>query len=73
MKKKIGILTYHRSINYGAFLQAYSLYNAIKKRYGDKWIVEIIDYESEKAYKVYAKQFKGKGIYNKFKNNVKKA
>ncbi len=72
MKKKIGILTYHRSINYGAFLQAYSLYNAIKKRYGDKWIVEIIDYESEKAYKVYAKQFKGKGIYNKFKNNVKK-
>ena len=70
MKKKIGILTYHRSINYGAFLQAYSLYNVIQKRYGDKWIVEIIDYESEKAYKVYAKQFGKKGIYKKFKKNI---
>lgn len=41
--KKIGILTYHRSMNYGAFMQAYSLSKMIKKNFPD-CIVEIIDY-----------------------------
>lgn len=74
MKKKIGILTYHRSINYGAFLQAYSLYHIIKKRYGDIYIVEIIDYESEKSYRLYVEQFgdNKKGIYSKFQKNIGK-
>ena len=39
--KKIGILTYHRSINYGAMLQAYALRYTIQKL-GYK--VEVIDY-----------------------------
>ncbi|MDD2798978.1 MAG: polysaccharide pyruvyl transferase family protein [Bacteroidales bacterium] len=43
--KKIGILTFHRSINYGAFMQAYALSHEIMKRYGP--IVEIIDFEIE--------------------------
>ncbi len=44
--KKIGILTFHRSINYGAFMQAYSLSKKIKKRFPDV-TVEIIDYTSK--------------------------
>lgn len=44
--KKIGILTFHRSINYGAFMQAYSLSKKIKKQYPDT-MVEIIDYTSK--------------------------
>ncbi len=40
---RIGILTFHRSINYGAFMQAYALSNEIRRRFGD--IVEIIDFE----------------------------
>ncbi|MBC8062651.1 MAG: polysaccharide pyruvyl transferase family protein [Clostridiaceae bacterium] len=39
---KIGILTFHRSINYGSFLQSYSLATALKS-YTD-FEVEIIDY-----------------------------
>lgn len=44
--KKIGILTFHRSINYGAFMQAYSLSKKIQKRFPDV-TVEIIDYTSK--------------------------
>ncbi|MBQ5825698.1 MAG: polysaccharide pyruvyl transferase family protein [Clostridia bacterium] len=44
--KKIGIFTFHRSINYGAFMQAYSLSKRIQKRYPDTK-VEIIDYTSK--------------------------
>lgn len=53
MKKRIGILTYHRSINYGAFLQAYALYQTVKKIFGKYALVEIIDYESKRAYEIY--------------------
>ena len=53
--KKIGILTFHRSINYGAFMQSYSLAQQLIKRYGD--IVEIIDFEKASKHNSYhAKQ-----------------
>ncbi|MHB8062203.1 MAG: polysaccharide pyruvyl transferase family protein [Ruminiclostridium sp.] len=42
MNKKIGILTFHRSINYGSFLQSYSLANALRSY--TNFEVEIIDY-----------------------------
>lgn len=42
---KVGILTFHRAINNGAFLQCYSLQKEICKRHPD-WDVEIIDFES---------------------------
>ena len=52
--KTIGILTFHRPINYGAFLQAYSLSAYLQKRY-PACRVEIIDYiapaEQKKIYK----------------------
>lgn len=40
--KKIGILTFHKSINYGSVLQAFALSNLLSKR---GYAVEIIDYE----------------------------
>ena len=48
---KIGILTFHRAINYGAVLQCYALQETLK-RMGHN--VEVIDYRQpmiEKAYK----------------------
>lgn len=45
---KIGILTFHRSINYGAFMQAYALSNRIQRDFpNDK--VEIIDYNTQSS------------------------
>lgn len=44
MMKKIGILTFHRALNYGAIFQTYGLYKTIKKRGGD---VSVIDYRAE--------------------------
>lgn len=43
--KKIGILTYHRAYNYGAFLQCYSLSQLLKTRYPNHKI-EVIDFET---------------------------
>lgn len=40
--KKIGILTFHKSVNYGSVLQAFALSDLLSKRGYD---VEIIDYE----------------------------
>ena len=45
---RIGILTYHRSVNYGAYLQSYALQKAISKRIANSE-VEIIDYHSRRA------------------------
>lgn len=41
-KIKIGIITFHSSVNYGAYLQAYGLSKAIRKTLNSK--VEIINY-----------------------------
>lgn len=50
---KIGILTYHRSINYGAFLQSYALQKYVQKLMGPSAQVELIDYQSQKAHENY--------------------
>lgn len=47
--KKIGILTYHRAINYGAFLQCYSLITYVQSLFPN-YKVEVIDYESVDEY-----------------------
>lgn len=41
---RIGILTFHRSINYGAFMQSYALSQTLQRRYPEHTI-EIIDFE----------------------------
>lgn len=48
---KIGILTYHRSINYGAFMQSFVLSQRLKELPGVE--VEIIDYMSKRMDRYY--------------------
>jgi hypothetical protein len=55
--KKIGIITYHRGTNYGAFLQAWSLQTYLKELYPN-YLIEIIDYQSEKHIIAEQKVFK---------------
>ena len=45
--KKVGILTFHRAINYGAVLQAYALSSILQEKYD----VNVIDYECTKISK----------------------
>lgn len=75
---KIGILTFHRSINYGAFLQSYALQHSLEKNL--KHVeVEIIDYESKAAVKYATKRILISGFpfempyYIKEKSIFKKA
>lgn len=49
---RIGILTFHRAYNYGAFLQCYSLWKHLKNDIPSAQ-VEIIDYESKNMYNYY--------------------
>lgn len=44
---RIGILTFHKAINYGAYLQAFSLSQKLQERFPDD-AVEIIDYIAPK-------------------------
>ena len=55
---KIGILTFHRSYNYGAYMQSYALSKRIQKDFPDA-VVEIIDYATERMYRNYDTSFKG--------------
>ena len=51
-RKTIGILTFHRAINYGALLQAYGLQEALR---GYGMDTKVIDYRCpfvEKAYRL---------------------
>ena len=57
---RIGILTFHRSINYGAFLQAYALLKALSSATNKSTVVEIIDYSSKKAEENYKQIYKSK-------------
>ena len=49
---KIGILTYHRAINYGAVTQCYAMASELKKRFPDD-TVEVIDFASLNRVKKY--------------------
>lgn len=49
---KIGILTFHRSINYGAFMQCYSLSKRLQADFPND-TVEVIDYTSGKIMQQY--------------------
>lgn len=62
---RIGILTFHRPVNYGAFLQSFSLSGEIKRRFPAAE-VEIIDYiaprEQRKIYLNVLRELKYRGI-----------
>lgn len=51
---RIGILTYHRSQNYGAYMQAWALANAIQEQTGAQ--TELIDYNSPKSERFYQRE-----------------
>ena len=51
---RIGILTFFASINYGAFLQAYSLQQVLLQRYAGSAVVEMIGYDSDRAHNLYS-------------------
>lgn len=67
---KIGILTFHRPINYGAFLQCYSLVNGLQKEYPNSQ-VKVIDYiapkEKHKIIINLLRTFKHSGLVNTIK------
>ena len=62
MRKNIGLLTFHKSINYGSVLQAWALTKTISKKYS----VEVIDYKPDKYDYLY-------GLYRPWNtvNNIK--
>ncbi|MCX7748014.1 MAG: polysaccharide pyruvyl transferase family protein [Clostridia bacterium] len=62
---KIGILTYHRSINYGAYLQSYCLASALKEKTG--FNVEIIDYSMPEAEWWYVRNLISKNPFEIFR------
>ena len=63
---RVGILTFHRAVNYGACLQAYALKKYIE---GKKIDVSIIDYRSKYIEDLYNNPFsKGLSIKTKLKN-----
>lgn len=66
---KIGILTFHRSINYGAFMQCYSLYHRLQKEFPDCKI-NVIDYYSKKTQRKYISRFL-KPSLQKFKHPLR--
>lgn len=53
---RIGILTFHQSVNNGAVMQAYSLSKRLKKEYPEAE-VEIIDYRRKSVEKAYSYTF----------------
>lgn len=53
---KIGILTFHRSYNYGAFMQCFSLSNRIAHDFPE-CEVEVIDYCTKRMYENYPTEF----------------
>ena len=53
MKISIGILTFHKAYNYGAFLQCYSLQQLLQKRFSE-CRVDVIDYLSPKMRDYYS-------------------
>jgi len=67
---KVGILTYHRSVNYGAYMQSFALASRLKEIDGID--VEIIDYTSRKMdiyYKLFT-LYRGKNSVFKIKNRI---
>ena len=64
---KIGILTFHRAINYGAFLQAFALKTYLTSLGNE---VEIVDYWPEghaDSYRLLPRSWKKRSLFGKLK------
>ncbi|WP_034549721.1 polysaccharide pyruvyl transferase family protein [Carnobacterium funditum] len=62
MKKIIGVVTFHRSLNYGAVLQTYGLVKAIES---EGYEVNVVDYRNDQLENrdSYKRFFKTKGLF----------
>jgi len=69
-KPRIGILTYHKSHNYGAFLQAYCLCKKLNEE--DFFDCEIIDYRTQVEKDNYTPVFLNKKLFNSLTLNKEK-
>ena len=49
---KIGILTFHRSYNYGAFMQCFSFFHRLSKDFPD-CDIEVVDFTNQNVMKMY--------------------
>lgn len=67
MKKKVGIITFHASHNYGSMLQAYALQQVILNMGFD---CEIINFRTERQKKMYRPDFCQGGVYERFKRLI---
>lgn len=71
---RIGILTFHKPINYGAYLQSYSLLNRLREEFPDD-DVEIVDYmASEEKRKIVIRLLWGikhYGLKNSYRDLIK--
>ena len=63
---KVGIITFHRALNYGALLQAFALRHSMTKLNADANILDYINPTIEKAY-FYPSFFQRKSIKDKLK------
>ena len=61
---KIGILTFHSSINYGAYLQSYSFQQYMKNRYKDICI-QIINYTTKRSHNRYLDRILVGNVYRR--------
>ena len=52
--KKVGLITFHRPINYGAALQSVALTKAIESCGADCEIIDYVNPAFEKTYKVFS-------------------
>jgi len=69
MSKKIGILTFHYALNYGAVLQAYALQDYIERLTGEQ--IEIIDYAPSRERNTFeAPKVKFNNIIKQFVGNL---
>ena len=53
MSRKIGIITYHRAINYGSVLQAYALNKYLRKCGHQVETIDYYSYKQEELYQIY--------------------
>ena len=67
MKKKVGIITFHASHNYGSMLQAYALQKKVERM---GYYCEIINFRTERQKQFYKPIWKHGSFYNRIKRFV---
>lgn len=67
--KRIGVLTFHRAINYGAFLQCFSFTERLQKEFPD-YEIEVVDYIAPMEHKKIYKNILREGYHSGMQNMI---